>query len=154
MSKSRAGLRVLLLLAGLGCGGDARTSDEPTLTIRDRVVTIEIARTQAEQAQGLSDRASLAWHRGMLFVYDEPEFLSFWMKRMRFDIDIIWIRDSRIVEITAFVPYPREDPMQPATVHSPELSDMVLEVPAGYAQAHGWQRGDRVSMELPDAAQP
>jgi uncharacterized membrane protein (UPF0127 family) len=39
-------------------------------------------------------------------------------------------------------------------VRSPELSDTVLEVPAGYAQAHGWRRGDRVSMEVPDSVQP
>ena len=142
------------LMAGLGCGADARVADEPTLTIRDQVVTIEIARTQAEQAQGLSDRTSLDWHRGMLFIYDEPDFLSFWMRRMHFDIDIVWIREKRIVHIAAFVPYPRENPMQPVTIRSPELSDMVLEVPAGYAQTHGWQRGDPVSVNLADSPNP
>ena len=158
MNEARGKLGMLLvtggLVAGLGCGADAGTADEPTLTIRGRVVTLEIARTRAEQAQGLSDRASLDWHRGMLFVYDEPHFPSFWMRRMHFDIDIVWIREGRIVHISAFVPYPREDPLKPATVRPAELSDTVLEVPAGYAQAHGWRRGDRVSMEVPDSAQP
>ena len=142
------------LVAGLGCGADAGIADEPTVTIRDRVVTVEIVRTQAEQAQGLSDRPSLDWHRGMLFVYDEADFLSFWMKRMHFDLDIVWIREGRIVGIAAFVPYPRENPMQPATLRSPELTDMVLEVPAGYAQTHGWRRGDRVTVDLADPAKP
>ncbi len=142
------------LVTGLGCGADAGIPDEPTVTIRDRVVTIEIARTQAEQAQGLSDRSSLDWHRGMLFVYDQADFLSFWMRRMHFDIDIVWIREGRIVGIAAFVPYPRENPMRPVTLRSPELSDMVLEVPAGYAQTHSWRRGDRVTVDLRDSAEP
>ena len=75
---------------------------------------------------GLGNRDELAWHDGMLFVYDEPAFLAFWMKRMRFDIDIVWIRERRIVGIEEFVPYPREDPSKPATVRAPELADMVL----------------------------
>ncbi len=142
------------LVGGLGCGADAGIPDEPTVTIRDRVVAVEIARTQAEQAQGLSDRSSLVWHRGMLFVYDQADFLSFWMRRMHFDIDIVWIREGRIVGIAAFVPYPRANPMRPVTLRSPELSDMVLEVPAGYAQTHGWQRGDRVTVDLRESAKP
>ena len=142
------------LAAGLGCSADSGIADEPTVTIRDRVVTLEIAKTQAEQNQGLSDRSSLDWHRGMLFVYDDADFRSFWMKRMHFDIDIVWIREGRIVDIAAFVPYPRENPMRPATLRSPELTDMVLEVPAGYAQTHGWRRGDRVTVDLADPAEP
>ncbi len=158
MNEALARLGVVLaacgLVAGLGCGADAGIPDEPTVTIRDRVVTVEIARTQAEQAQGLSDRSSLDWHRGMLFVYDEADFRSFWMRRMHFDIDIVWIREGRIVGIAAFVPHPRENPMRPVTLRSPELSDMVLEVPAGYAQTHSWRRGDRVTVDLRDSAEP
>lgn len=145
-------LALLLAAGALACGLEAGTPDEPTVTIRDRVVTVEIARTRAEQAQGLSDRPSLAWHRGMLFLYDRPDFLSFWMKRMHFDLDIVWIREGRIVGIAAFVPHPRENPDRPATVRSPELADMVLEVPAGYAQTHGWRRGDRVTLDLREEA--
>ncbi len=158
MTEALRKLGMLLLASGLtaslGCGADAGIPDGPTVTIRDRVVTIEIARTQAEQAQGLSDRSSLDWLRGMLFVYDEADFRSFWMRRMHFDIDIVWIREGRIVGIAAFVPHPRENPMRPVTLRSPELSDMVLEVPAGYAQTHGWRRGDRVTVDLRDSAEP
>jgi uncharacterized membrane protein (UPF0127 family) len=142
------------LSLGLGCGADAGSDDGPTVTIRNQVVSIEIARTPAQQVQGLSDRASLDWNRGMLFVYDEANFQSFWMRRMHFDIDIVWIRGGRIVGIEHFVPYPRENPLRPATRTSPELTDRVLEVPAGYAQVHGWQRGDRVTVDLHDSQDP
>jgi len=130
----------------IGCGGTAPADTSPTVTIGGTSVEVEIVRTPAEQALGLGNRDSLAWDHGMLFVYDEPGFFSFWMKRMRFDIDIVWIRDGRVVGIAAFVPWPHEDPDRPATVRPPELVDTVLEVPAGYAQAHGWRRGDRVEV--------
>ncbi len=131
------------LALALRCGTDPAT---PTVAIRDRVVTVEVAKTRAEQSLGLGNRPSLDWGHGMLFLYDQPGFFAFWMKRMHFDIDIVWIRDGRIVGISPFVRYPREDPEHPQTVRSPELVDMVLEVPAGYADAGGWRRGDRVEI--------
>jgi uncharacterized membrane protein (UPF0127 family) len=136
----------------LGCPDGPSAAAGPSVRVGDDLVAVEIARTPAEQSLGLGNRDSLEWGRGMLFVYDETGFLSFWMKRMRFDIDIVWIRKERVVGISAFVPYPRENPDRPATVRSPELVDTVLEVPAGYAQAHGWRRGDRVRFEGLDTA--
>jgi len=142
------------LAAGLACGPAPSPASGPTATIRDQVVELEVARTEAEQVQGLSDRRSLDWHHGMLFVYDEADFRSFWMLRMHFDIDIIWIRDGRIVGIEPFVPHPRDANQPVARVQSPEVADAVLEVPAGYARSHGWRRGDRVSLHLPKPAKP
>jgi uncharacterized membrane protein (UPF0127 family) len=133
-------------LLTLGCPGSQSAAAEPTVRVGDHAVVVEVVRTPAEQSLGLGNRDSLEWGRGMLFVYKKTGFLSFWMKRMRFDIDIVWIRDGRVVGISAFVPYPRENPNRPATVRSPELVDTVLEVPAGYAQANGWRRGDRVTV--------
>ena len=154
MNEARGRLGRLLvaggLMAGLGCGADAGTADEPTLTIRGRVVTLEIARTRAEQTQGLSDRASLDWHRGMLFVYDEPYFPSFWMRRMHFDIDIVWIRESRIVDMVWSAPHEVPEPLP--IYHPRDAADMVLEVPAGYAESHGWRIGDRVQLERASSA--
>ena len=150
MNRARGRLRLALFsVAWLGllvaCGAEAEAPG-PTATIRGNPVTLEVARTREEQSLGLGNRDSLDWGHGMLFVYEHPGFMSFWMKRMRFDIDIVWIREGRIVGISAFVPYPRENPDRPATVRAPELTDMVLEVPAGYAQANGWRRGDRVEL--------
>ena len=149
-------LAVAVLVAGtLGLGfrcGAPPAPAAPTVAIRDAVVTVEIAKSRAEQSLGLGNRTSLEWGHGMLFPYDEPGFLAFWMKRMHFDIDIVWIRDGRIVGISAFVPYPRDDPDHPATVRSPELVDMVLEVPAGFSNASGWRRGDRVELRGVPAA--
>ena len=107
---------------------------------------LEIVRSAAEQSLGLGERDSLGWGHGMLFPYPAPRFTSFWMKGMRFAIDIVWIREFRIIAIAHRVPPPESPEATPVSVSAPELIDMVLEVPAGYAQAQGWSRGDRVKL--------
>jgi hypothetical protein len=144
------------LSACSGVAGACNSPDRPSgaqpteVTIRQQSIEVEVVRTREEQARGLSERDSLAWGSGMLFPYERPAFVSFWMKGMRFDIDIVWIRDGRIVGIAGRVPYPPDPEAAPATARSPELIDMVLEVPAGYAGAHGWSRGDRVRVSPSD----
>ncbi|MBW2272729.1 MAG: DUF192 domain-containing protein [Deltaproteobacteria bacterium] len=145
---------LLLVLASNAlpaCSGGEGAPAEPSLRIRGQRVWLEIVRTRAEQSRGLGYRDSLAWDRGMLFPYDDrPDFHAFWMKGMRFDIDIVWIRDGRVIDIAHRVPHPApDDPTGTgSTVRPRELSDRVLEVPAGYAGAHGWQVGDPVAFDL------
>lgn len=122
------------------------TSPEGWVTIRGQRVAVELAITPAEQQLGLGQRDTLAWDDGMLFLYDKPGFYRFWMKDMRFDIDIVWIRGDRIVDISHRVPHvPGENG---PTVSPVELVDKVLEVPAGYATALGWRSGQPVEVEL------
>jgi hypothetical protein len=140
-------------LVAAACNSPDRPSETALteVTIRQQSIEVEVVRSREEQARGLSGRDSLAWGTGMLFPYERPAFASFWMKGMRFDIDIVWIRDQRIVGISERVPHPPDSQTDPATVRPPELIDMVLEVPAGFARAHGWSRGDRVQVSSPEA---
>ena len=147
MAWRTAGLALIGLL--LACEGPPRTEPyavgaEGWITIAGRKVALEIVRTPEEQSLGLGERDSLAWNRGMLFLYDRPGFPRFWMKAMRFDIDIVWILDNRVTEISHRVPHV---PGQNGPLIGPRnLTNRVLEVPAGYAQAHGWRAGQRVEI--------
>ncbi len=132
------------LLAALACEAGPSTKEAPSITIRDRTVQLEIAQTPAEQARGLGDRDELAWGHGMLFEYPAPGFPGFWMKGMRFDIDIVWIREGRIVDVSHRVRHFPEGPGP--TIRPRQLTDTVLEVPAGFAQAHSWRVGDRATL--------
>jgi len=147
----RPSLATLALGFILACDASVpATNAEPDawITIRDARVATEIVRTPEAMARGLGGRDALAWGDGMLFQYTRPGFLRFWMKDMRFAIDIVWIRDGRIVDIAARVPW---SPEGPGPTHQPrELADTVLEVAAGMAEAHGWRLGDVVSFEEPD----
>ncbi len=144
-------LFALLCLLAAACGGanEEPAGSEPVhghVTIRNQRVSVELARSPAEQARGLGYRDSLSWGHGMLFLYDEPGFPGFWMRGMRFSIDIVWIRDDRIVDISAHVPF--EPGGNGPRVRPRQLTNRVLEVPAGYAAVQGWRVGDRVLVEL------
>ena len=137
-------------LALLACGGErpgsAEEFDDGWIKIGDQRIALEIVRTPDEQRLGLGERDSLDWGNGMLFQYDTATFPKFWMKGMRFDIDIIWIRDGRIVEISNQVPHV---PGQNGPTVSPRsLTDSVLEVPSGFAQANRLHPGQRVKLEI------
>ena len=140
-----------LAAALLACSESAAPATPPGppvegwVTIRDQRVAVEIADTPAEQSLGLGERDDLAWGRGMYFPYAQPGFYAFWMKGMRFSIDIVWIHAGRIVDLTPNLPFVRGS--TGPTVRPSRPADAVLEVPAGYATAHGWQAGDSVTFE-------
>ncbi len=139
---------VTFLLA-LACEADPAPARESSAEIRGQRVGLEVVRTRDAQARGLGYRDSLEWGRGMLFIYDEADFYGFWMKGMRFDIDIVWIRAGRIVEIAHRV---KRSPEGPGPTYRPrEVADQVLEVSAGFAEAHGWRRNDVVTLDLASA---
>lgn len=53
---------------------------------------VEVARTEAEQEQGLMFRTSLPAKGGMLFPFAKPKFASFWMKNTLIPLDMIFVR--------------------------------------------------------------
>ncbi|MFP6641765.1 MAG: DUF192 domain-containing protein [Myxococcota bacterium] len=149
----RGATTCLLLLALWSCGDpSARIAGEPEfkawVTIGHSRLPVELALTPEEQNLGLGERDALPWGHGMLFIHERPAFRRYWMRGMRFDIDIVWIRDGRVVEIAHRVTHvPGETG---PVVTSSELVDQVLEVPAGYAQTQNWRRGQRVEIDRPD----
>jgi uncharacterized membrane protein (UPF0127 family) len=61
---------------------------------------VELAKTVATQEKGLGDRDTMPSDHGMLFVYKKPAQLCFWMKGMRFPLDMLWLDgNKRVVHI-------------------------------------------------------
>ena len=110
------------------------------VSIRERTIDVEVARTSGALAKGLSGRETLASGRGMIFVFEKEALYPFTMKDMRFSIDIVWINNDRIVYIahSALPGIENIDPGVNAT--------HVLEVQNGVAQSSGWQVGDPVTI--------
>ncbi len=133
---------LLIILAILSLGYTLRPT---TVTINDQVFITEIAATPAAQQQGLSDRDHLLVNHGMLFTYTDPQIREFWMLRMHFPLDIIWIRDGRIVDISHNLPMP-ETGQEPARAKSQTPADAVLEINAGLSSRYGFKVGDRVTV--------
>jgi uncharacterized membrane protein (UPF0127 family) len=119
----------------------------PTLqvAVKGHDLTIELATTPEARSCGLSLRDNLPANRGMLFVYAEPEILTFWMKNTRMPLSIAFIDTaSRIVSIQKMNPFPI------TTVYeSPVPALYALEVNQGWFEENGVGVGDAVEFRLP-----
>ena len=108
---------------------------------------MEVAVTPEQRRQGLSDRESLESGAGMLFVYESARPLQFWMVRMQFPLDFVWIGDDCTVgEISRDVPPPPPGADDSEIVRVSPSGEMqfVLEINAGEAEALGLGVGDGV----------
>jgi uncharacterized membrane protein (UPF0127 family) len=102
-----------------------------------------ISDTEALRAQGLSDRPSLEKDEVMLFIFPNPGFWGFWMKDMRFPIDMLWVNSE--FKIVSF-----ESNVSPSTypkIFFPTGEALyVIELPAGTLSDIGAHAGDTVSV--------
>ena len=126
---------------------EPQTSQSPVSTIVNSLgeripVQVEIADTDAERQTGLSGRTTLAEDAGMLFVFDQEQPLSFWMKDTLIPLSIAYISaDGRIVDIQDM------QPLDETPHPSAEPAQYALEVNQGFFTERGVAVGDTV--ELP-----
>lgn len=110
------------------------------IDVDGRVFTVEVAVTEPEKQLGLANRASLPDDHGMLFTYQSAGQHAFWMKNMHFPIDIIWIKDQTIVDISKYVPVSTTSALPSYSPKEPV--NKVLEVNAGKVDELGIHVGD------------
>jgi uncharacterized membrane protein (UPF0127 family) len=121
----------------------ANDDDIPQVTIHGADIAVELSTTTAAIQQGLSGRLSLDPGSGMLFIFSKPAIYRFWMPDMHFPLDMIWINDGAVVDISANVPT-TFDPADPTFYRPDKPAQYVLEVNAGFSAAHGIVPGDTV----------
>lgn len=110
------------------------------ITIGDKKYKVEIADTPEKQEKGLMSRESLPEDQGMLFIYDEPQDLSYWMKNTLISLDIIFIDDDmEVVSVKQGQPM-SEEPITESDVQ------YVLEVNSN----SGIEEGDQLVIEDSD----
>jgi uncharacterized membrane protein (UPF0127 family) len=96
-------------------------------------VKVELARTDQERMRGLMFRQKLEDGHGMLFLFERPDRLKFWMKNTYIPLDMLFIDEHRRVIAV-------EENAEPLTLKSrgPDAdSQYVLEVPGGWTRTHG-----------------
>ena len=113
-----------------------------TLKIGEKTLNIEVEITDAERMQGLSGREELGENEGMLFVFEQQGYYDFWMKDMKFPIDIIWLDKNKRITHTENSLNPNT---YPKVFTSPIPSLYVLETPAGFLVKNNIQNGDFVA---------
>jgi uncharacterized membrane protein (UPF0127 family) len=106
-------------------------------------ITLELAISDEERAQGLMFRDQLPPDHGMLFLFDREGHYPFWMKNTFIALDIVWLsRTGEVVDLQANAVPCRFDPC-PSYVPS-QRARAVLELAGGSAERHGLRPGARV----------
>lgn len=121
-----------------------------TVEVGDKKLRVEVVTHPDSITQGLSERSEIG-SDGMLFLLPTQRQAHFWMKQMKFDLDLIWIKDGQVVGITANVPHPSATTPDHQLPNYPSPGEVaaVLEVPAGQAQQLGIVVGDTVTLMVP-----
>ena len=115
---------------------------------QDRCIALEVASTPLQKRIGLMQRPALPPLRGMWFPFDQPQPLRFWMLNTLAPLDMVFLREDRVVGIEAAVPV---CPALPCRGYGPkEPSDGVVELRSGEARRLGIDVGDRVLIEITD----
>jgi len=152
------------LIFAVGCGGEekgespsgsapettASSAPDDSATIAlipsgdgERVeLEVEIADDDRERQRGLMERTELAENAGMLFVFEQEQQLSFWMKNTLIPLSVAYIdSDGRIIDIQDM------EPLDTTSHPSAEPARYALEVNQGFYEERGIEVGD--TAELP-----
>lgn len=124
----------------------------PTVKIGEHIVKLEVATTDVEIQRGLMFRTSLADDAGMVFLFRPPRPVNFWMYNCLIHLDMLFVKDGKIVKIFENVPPCKSKDYHDCPTYPPGegiLVSEVIEVKGGYAKEHGVKEGDNVSFELP-----
>ena len=121
---------------------------EKVITVGDKKVNVQIAKTNEERSKGLSGTKSLKDDSGMLFIFSAKSSPLFWMKDMLIPLDMIWITDGKIVKIEKNVPVPAPNTPDNAlkTYSAGQPVDHILEVNAGYSDKNNINVGESVDL--------
>ncbi len=117
-----------------------------TVTIAGKPYRLEVVRTDAARERGLSDRVVFPPKTGMRFVFPTADRYPFWMNKMRFSIDMVFLNDGTIVNIASKVPYPKTPTEEPAKVIPLQAFNEVIELPAGDADKLGLKIGQQIQL--------
>ena len=119
-----------------------------TATIGEHKFAIEVVRDAKAQQIGLIKYNGIKDDQGMLFLFTQPGRYGFWMRNMKFPIDIIFINGEKVVSLVENVkPVNQNEPNPP--IYSPSApADKVLEINAGLVKKYSIKQGDTVKFEI------
>lgn len=145
----------LFLLAparpSVSSGGFYQDYPRARVTVGSHSFRAALADSARSRARGLSGRDSIADDQAMLFTFPRAARHFFWMKDMLFPIDIIWIKDGRVVDVSENLPVPPARASLARIARSgvrPKTAvNMVMEVNAGLVRKAGIKVGDEVKVE-------
>ncbi len=137
-------LTARLLIAGCFSSGVAyaESYDDAWVFVGNQDFQTELAITPAKQRQGLMFRKSMQDNQAMLFIYQKPRRVAFWMKNTLIPLDMLFFDDNaRLVEIKENVPPCKTATCPTYPARHPNIK-YVLEINAGLSEKLGLKVGD------------
>lgn len=121
---------------------EAATFRVRRLKVGQEELIVELACTPAERQQGLMFRQELASDRGMLFVFERAQNLSFWMRNTLIPLSIAYIDESGII-----VDIQDLEPLDETPVPAAQPAQYALELNQGWFSQHDVQIGDAIQLD-------
>jgi uncharacterized membrane protein (UPF0127 family) len=120
-----------------------------TISINGINVTLAIASSDEQRIRGLSGIEKMNENEGMLFLFDKPSKQGFWMNKMNFPIDVIWLNsNNKVVHI--------EKQLEPfklflaCPVYNPGVDSLyVIELRSGFADNHSIKNDMIINFDVP-----
>lgn len=117
------------------------------IKLGDEKLNVLVAETRYQQYKGLGGRENLQQYDGMLFKYYPARKVGMVMRDMNFAIDIIWLKDGKVIDIKHEASPKPDVPEESLEVYRPEKeANMVLEVSAGWAKEHNISQGTEIKI--------
>ena len=151
MTRQTAFAPVLALLLALSAAmiliygpADAKEPEAPKfkkIVVGKTPLRVEVVDTLEQQERGLMFRQSMPENEGMLFVYKEPQEMSFWMRNTFIPLDIAFVgADGIILNIH------QARPLDESVLYrSAGSARYVIETNQGWFSRHGIRPGDKVT---------
>ncbi len=138
-------LACVILLAA--CGNDAKKPETKSvddwfpMKLGERTVRLQVALSPVEMQRGLMFRKTLGADEGMVFVFDRPQIMSFWMRNTELPLDIAYFDpNGELKEVYAAFPHDERP------VKSYDRRQIVVEMNQGWFARAGLRAGSRVDV--------
>jgi uncharacterized membrane protein (UPF0127 family) len=118
------------------------------IEVGGKKLDVEVATTREERAQGLMFRKKLPEGRGMLFVFEKPQVLSFWMKNTFIPLAIgFFDKNHKLIDIQEMEPSKSEMETDLPSYTSSGQSLYALEVPKGWFLKNKIKVGEKLKLK-------
>ena len=110
-------------------------------------IDVEIADDPQERAQGLMNRTELAAKQGMLFVYETPQQVAFWMKNTLIPLDMVFMDATGTIRHIHENAVPHDETPIPGAAQGDAEPErlMILEISGGDAARLGIATGQAMA---------
>jgi len=122
----------------------AKSLTDITCLINNKKITLEVADTDTKRQLGLMFRDSLDENQGMIFLFNKPREVSFWMKNVKIPLDMLFIYKNKVVKIYNMVPGCNQDPCD--IYPSQSIVDSVIELKGGFCQKNNIKIGQTIKL--------